>query len=112
MPLNDAARLTRVSTMSRGIIGTRPTVETVIRCGEMAWPRYGATGGVIGVVGAVLAGALTLASGSFLVDPLVALVIAGAIIVPTLQTVAGSHRDLIWPENVSCGHGPTAPAPQ
>ncbi len=57
----------------------------------------------------VLAGVLTLASGSLLVDPLVALGIAGAVIVPTLQTIAGSHRDLIWPENVACGHGPTAP---
>jgi len=54
----------------------------------------------------VVAGALTLASGSPLVDPLVALVIAGAIVVPTLQTIAGSHRDLMWPENVACGHGP------
>jgi len=45
-----------------------------------------------------------------LVDPLVALVIAGAIIVPTLQTIAGFHRDLIWPENVACGHGPTVRA--
>jgi Co/Zn/Cd efflux system component len=53
----------------------------------------------------VVAGVLTLISGSFLVDPLVALVIAGAIIVPTLQTIAGSHRDLVWPENVACGHG-------
>ena len=56
----------------------------------------------------VVAGALTLASGSLLVDPLVALVIAGAIIVPTLQTIAGSHRDLVWPENVACGHEPSA----
>jgi cobalt-zinc-cadmium efflux system protein len=55
----------------------------------------------------VLAGVLTLASGSRLVDPLVALVIAGAIIVPSLQTIGGSHRDLIWPENVACGHGPS-----
>jgi Co/Zn/Cd efflux system component len=54
----------------------------------------------------VVAGVLTLISGSFLVDPLVALLIAGAIIVPTLQTIAGSHRDLVYPENVACGHGP------
>ena len=52
----------------------------------------------------VVAGALTLASGSPLVDPLVALVIAAAIIVPTLRAIAGSHRDLVWPENVTCGH--------
>ena len=55
----------------------------------------------------VVAGALTLASGSPLVDPLVALVICGAIVVPTIQTIAGSHEDLVWPENVTCGHGPT-----
>jgi len=55
----------------------------------------------------VAAGALTLASGSPLIDPLVALAIAGAIIVPTVQTLAGSHTDLVWPENVACGHGPT-----
>jgi Co/Zn/Cd efflux system component len=58
----------------------------------------------------VLAGILTLASGSLLVDPLVALGIAGAIIVPTLQTIAGSHRDLIFPENVSCGHAAMGPS--
>jgi Co/Zn/Cd efflux system component len=57
----------------------------------------------------VAAGVLTLASGSLLVDPLVALGIAGAIIVPTLQTIGGSHRDLIFPENVSCGHAATEP---
>ena len=57
----------------------------------------------------VLAGILTLASGSLLVDPLVALGIAGAIIVPTLQTIAGSHRELVFPENVSCGHEATGP---
>jgi cobalt-zinc-cadmium efflux system protein len=57
----------------------------------------------------VVAGALTLASGSFLVDPFVALVIAGVIIVPTLRTVAGFHKELVWPENVSCGHGPSEP---
>jgi cobalt-zinc-cadmium efflux system protein len=53
----------------------------------------------------VLAGAVILAVGSPLIDPLVALVIAGAIILPTLQTIAGSHRELVWPENVACGHG-------
>ena len=58
----------------------------------------------------VAAGILTLASGSLLVDPLVALGIAGAIIVPTLQTIAGSHRDLIFPENVSCGHAAMGPS--
>jgi cobalt-zinc-cadmium efflux system protein len=57
----------------------------------------------------VVAGVLTLASGSPLIDPLVALVIAGAIIVPTLRTVAGFHQELVWPENVSCGHESSTP---
>jgi cobalt-zinc-cadmium efflux system protein len=56
----------------------------------------------------VLAGALILAVGSPLIDPLVALVIAGAIVLPTLQTIAGSHTELVWPENVACGHGQPA----
>jgi len=49
---------------------------------------------------------LTLASGNPSVDPLVALGIAGAIILPTLRTVAGFHGELVWPENVTCGHEP------
>jgi len=57
----------------------------------------------------VVAGALTIASGSPLVDPLVALVIAGTIIVPTVRTVAGFHRDLVWPENVACGRAGASP---
>ena len=52
----------------------------------------------------VLAGALTVATGSGLVDPLVALAIAAAIIVPTVRAIAGSHDELLWPENVACGH--------
>jgi len=52
----------------------------------------------------VVAGALTLASGSGLVDPAVALVIAAAIIVPTARAVVGSHQELVWPENVVCAH--------
>ena len=56
----------------------------------------------------VVAGALTLASGSPAVDPLVALVIAVAIIVPTVRTIAGSHADLVWPQNVVCAHAAAA----
>jgi cobalt-zinc-cadmium efflux system protein len=52
----------------------------------------------------VVAGALTLASGSPFADPLVALVIAGAIVVPTVGTIAGAHEELVWPENVACAH--------
>jgi len=54
----------------------------------------------------VVAGALTLAFGSPLIDPLVALMIAGAIINPTVRTIAGSHYELVWPDNVACGHAP------
>ena len=52
----------------------------------------------------VLAGVLTLASGSRLVDPLIALGIAGVIILPTMRTIVSSHKDLVWPDNIACGH--------
>jgi cobalt-zinc-cadmium efflux system protein len=55
-------------------------------------------------LGPVLAGVLVLATGRTWVDAAVALVIAGAIVVPTLRTVAGSHVELLWPPNVGCGH--------
>jgi cation diffusion facilitator family transporter len=51
----------------------------------------------------VVAGALTIASGNPLVDPLVGLIVAAAVIVPTLRALIGSHQELIWPENVTCG---------
>jgi cobalt-zinc-cadmium efflux system protein len=52
----------------------------------------------------VAAGGLVLASGSSVFDPLVALGIAVAIILPTLSTMLGSHRALVWPDNVACDH--------
>jgi cation diffusion facilitator family transporter len=52
----------------------------------------------------VAAGGLTLLTGSPLADPIAALAIAGAIVVPTLRAVATSHQELVWPENVVCGH--------
>ncbi len=52
----------------------------------------------------VLAGLLILVTGSTLVDPLVALAIAGAIIIPTARAIAASHDELLWPENVACAH--------
>jgi Co/Zn/Cd efflux system component len=52
----------------------------------------------------VAAGALMLVTGSLVVDPLVALVIAVAIVVPTARVVAGSQTELVWPANVTCGH--------
>jgi cobalt-zinc-cadmium efflux system protein len=52
----------------------------------------------------VAAGALIITSGSFVFDSLLALLIAAVIITTTLRAVAGSHKELLWPENVSCGH--------
>ena len=52
----------------------------------------------------VAAGILIFTSGSSLFDSLFALLIAGIIVITTLQTVIGSHKELLWPENISCGH--------
>jgi cobalt-zinc-cadmium efflux system protein len=55
----------------------------------------------------VAAGILVFASGSSLFDSLFALLIAAVIVITTLQAVVGSHKELLWPENVSCGHSGT-----
>ena len=52
----------------------------------------------------VVAGGLVLVSGRAIFDPLTALGIAAVILVTTLRAVVGSHEELIWPENVECGH--------
>ena len=52
----------------------------------------------------VAAGILVITSGSFVFDSLLALLIAAVLIVTTLRAVIGSHKELLWPENVSCGH--------
>jgi cation diffusion facilitator family transporter len=52
----------------------------------------------------VAAGVLIFASGSFLFDSLFALLIAAVVITTTLRAVIGSYKELLWPENVSCGH--------
>ena len=52
----------------------------------------------------VAAGILILTSGSFLFDSLFALLIAAVVIITTLHAVIGSHKELLWPANVSCGH--------
>jgi cation diffusion facilitator family transporter len=52
----------------------------------------------------VAAGILVLVFGRSFFDPLVALMIAGFILVTTVGSIAGSHRELLWPENVVCGH--------
>jgi cation diffusion facilitator family transporter len=55
----------------------------------------------------VAAGILVFTSGSSLFDSLFALLIAAIIVITTLQAVIGSHKELLWPENVSCGHSGT-----
>lgn len=52
----------------------------------------------------VAAGILVLVSGSGLFDSVFALLIAGVVVTTTLRAVIGSHQELLWPENVSCGH--------
>jgi Co/Zn/Cd efflux system component len=52
----------------------------------------------------VVAGILVFASGSSIFDSLFALLIAAVIVLTTLQAVMGSHKELLWPANVSCGH--------
>ncbi len=52
----------------------------------------------------VAAGILVLVSGRPLFDPLVALPIAGVILFTTIRSVIGSRKELLWPDNVVCGH--------
>lgn len=52
----------------------------------------------------VAAGILVFISGSSLFDSLFALLIAAVVVTTTLRGVIGSHEELLWPENVSCGH--------
>jgi Co/Zn/Cd efflux system component len=56
----------------------------------------------------VVAGILVFTSGSPLFDSVFALLIGAVIVITTLQAVIGSHKELLWPENVSCGHSETA----
>jgi cobalt-zinc-cadmium efflux system protein len=55
----------------------------------------------------VAAGVLIFFSGSSVFDSIFALLIAGVVIVTMLQAVIGSHKELLWPENVSCGDSRT-----
>jgi cobalt-zinc-cadmium efflux system protein len=52
----------------------------------------------------VAAGVLVIVSGLPVFDAVVALLIAAVILVTTIRSVAGSHQELMWPENVVCGH--------
>jgi cobalt-zinc-cadmium efflux system protein len=55
----------------------------------------------------VAAGVLIFASGNSVFDSLFALLIAAVVIVTTSQAVIGFHKELLWPENVSCGRSGT-----
>jgi len=55
----------------------------------------------------VAAGIFMFVSGNFIFDSLFALLIAAVVVITTLQAVIGSHKELLWPENVSCGHSET-----
>ena len=52
----------------------------------------------------VAAGLAILMSGLSLFDTVIALMIAVIILTSTLQAVIGSHKELLWPETVVCGH--------
>ena len=52
----------------------------------------------------VAAGLAIVLSGIALFDSVIALIIAVVIVVSTLQAVMGSHKELMWPEKVVCGH--------
>jgi cation diffusion facilitator family transporter len=52
----------------------------------------------------VAAGVLIFFTGSGLFDSLFALLIAAVVLTTTLRAVIGSHEELLWPENASCGH--------
>ena len=52
----------------------------------------------------VAAGFFIFVLGNFLFDSLFALLIAAVVVITTFQAVIGSHQELLWPNNVSCGH--------
>ena len=52
----------------------------------------------------VAAGLLVALSGYPVVDPLAALLIAAWFIVGTARELRGAHQELIWPEELTCGH--------
>jgi cation diffusion facilitator family transporter len=58
----------------------------------------------------VLAGTLTLLTGRFIFDPLLALVIAAAIFLPSLRTIVTFRRELAFPGVVGCGPHTTSGA--
>src|SRR5713226_1843572 len=61
-------------------------------------------GDVLVSLAPVVAGIATLVSGSFLFDPIIAIIIAAVILWTTFRAVVGSEEELLWPENVVCAH--------
>jgi len=55
----------------------------------------------------VAAGILIFVSGNSVFDSLFALLIGLVVVITTVQAVIGSHKELLWPESVSCGHAET-----
>jgi len=52
----------------------------------------------------VVAGTLTLLTGRAVFDPILSLVVAAAIVVPSLHALITFRGELTWPPNVACGH--------
>lgn len=52
----------------------------------------------------VAAGLLVVISGNPVFDSFFALLIAAVVLFTTIGAVVGSHKELLWPANVSCGH--------
>jgi Co/Zn/Cd efflux system component len=57
----------------------------------------------------VAAGVLIFVSGSSVFDSLFALLVELVVVITTTQAVIGSHKELLWPENVSCAHADAEP---
>jgi cobalt-zinc-cadmium efflux system protein len=55
----------------------------------------------------VAAGTLVLAFGRSIFDPIVAILIACFILTTTISSLAGTHQELMWPDNIRCAHPDT-----
>jgi len=62
-------------------------------------------GDVLVSLAPVVAGLGVVLLGSTLFDPFIAIIIAVVIVATTVQAIMGAHKELLWPENVVCGHG-------
>lgn len=52
----------------------------------------------------VVAGILILVTGRSIFDPIIAVMLASAIVATTVRELVRSGADLVWPDNVVCGH--------